>query len=92
VDPNSRKVQFRKYCGLPGLCPDSVPVAFPTIAIACNRSNNQYYLNFVLDLAGMDRVNIKQQNLDELYQTPENTLESIFLFFFLSLTDMVFFS
>lgn len=25
----------------------------------------------------MERVNIRQQNLDELYQTPENTLESI---------------
>lgn len=24
----------------------------------------------------MERVNIRQQNLDELYQTPENTLES----------------
>ena len=27
-------------------------------------------------LLRMDRVNIRQQNLDELYQTPENTLES----------------
>ena len=26
----------------------------------------------------MERVNIRQQNLDELYQTPENTLESIY--------------
>lgn len=25
----------------------------------------------------MERVNIRQQNLDELYQTPENTLESM---------------
>ena len=24
----------------------------------------------------MERVNIRQQNLEELYQTPENTLES----------------
>jgi hypothetical protein len=26
----------------------------------------------------MERVSIRQQNLDELYQTPENTLESTY--------------
>src|ERR1700737_2220011 len=39
----------------------------------------------------MERVNIRQQNLDELYQTPENTLESTHppLFFVLGQADPV---
>jgi hypothetical protein len=30
----------------------------------------------------MERVSIRPQNLDELYQTPENTLESTYFLFY----------